>query len=114
MPIRRVLTPFVLSILLLSSTLLAQPHHPNPPAPAASAASLLPHLRDLAAAFWARVVGIPEKNGSGLNPDGLTGSSTPSDGTDSGSSLDPDGLTGSSTPNDSTDSGSSLDPNGKT
>ncbi|MEA2601436.1 MAG: hypothetical protein QOF89_2428 [Acidobacteriota bacterium] len=93
MPIRRVLTPFVLSILLLSSPLLAQPHRPNPPAPAASAASLLPHLRDLAAAFWARVVGIPEKSGSSLNPDGLTGSSTPNASTDIGSNLDPNGKT---------------------
>jgi hypothetical protein len=98
MPIRRVLPPFALSVLLLSSPLLAQHPRPNPSAPAASAASLLPHLRDLAAALWARVVGIPEKGGSGLDPNGLTG-------TDSGSSLDPDGLT---------DSGSSLDPNGKT
>lgn len=93
MPIRRVLTPFVLSILLLSSPLLAHPRRPNPPAPAASAASLLPHLRDLAAAFWARVVGISEKGGSGLDPNGLTGSSTPNDSTDSGSKLDPNGKT---------------------
>jgi hypothetical protein len=88
MPIRRVLTISVL--LLLSSPLLAQPQRPNPPS---FAASLLPHLQDLAAAFWARVVGIQEKGGSGLDPDGLTGSSTPNDSTDSGSSLDPNGKT---------------------
>ena len=93
MPIRRVLPLLVLSILLLSSPLLAQPPRPNPPAPAASADSLLSHLQNLAAAFWARVFGIPERSGSSLDPDGLTGSSTPSDGTDSGSSLDPNGKT---------------------
>ncbi len=98
MSIRRVLTPFALSVLLLSSPLLAQSHRPNPPTPATSVASLLPRLRDLATAFWARVVGVQQKSGSSLNPDGLTGPN-------SGSSLDPDG---------STDLGSNLDPNGRT
>jgi hypothetical protein len=93
MPIRRILATFALSILVLSSPLLAQPHRPNPSAPTASTANLLPRLRDLAAAFWARVFGISEKSGSSLDPDGLTGSSTPSASNDSGSNLDPNGRT---------------------
>lgn len=93
MSIRRVLTTFAMSILVLSSPLLAQPHRPNPPVPTASDSSLLPRLRDLAAAFWARVVGIQEKSGSSLDPDGLTSGSTLDSSSDSGSNLDPNGRT---------------------
>jgi hypothetical protein len=93
MSTRRALTIFTLAFLVLTSPLLAQPHRPNPPVRTASAASPLSILRDLAAAFWARVAGIWEKGGSGLDPNGLTGNPTPPDGSDSGSGLNPDGRT---------------------